>query len=438
MFDNLSGKLQDAFAKLKKKGKLTEADIKTAGREIKLALLEADVNYKVVKDFVDKLSARALGDEVMKSLTPSQQYIKIVRDEMTQILSGQDNKLKLNNKGLSVILLAGIQGSGKTTTAAKLAQLLKKQNKKVLLAACDTYRPAAVTQLQTLGKQIDIPVFYIPEKPEDIALGALRQAKDQLLDILIIDTAGRMSIDEEMMAEISRIAAATEPVEVLLCIDAMTGQDALNTATAFDETLQLSGIVMTKLDSDTRGGAALSVTHVTQKPIKFCGVGEKISDFEEFNAERLVGRILGMGDILGLIEKAEVAYDEQTALELSQKLAKNAFTLEDFLEQMEQMQQMGGIEEVLKMLPAGKQLKGVKIDEKELLHQRAIIQSMTKKERTNPALLNASRRRRIALGSGTQVSDVNRLINGYEQSKKLMKQFSTKSGKRGKMNFPFM
>lgn len=438
MFDHLSGKLQEAFAKLKKKGKLTEADIKTAGREIRLALLEADVNYRVVKDFVDKLSARALGDEVMKSLTPSQQYIKIVRDEMTAILSGQDNKLKLNTQGLTVILMAGIQGSGKTTTAAKLAQLLKKQNKKVLLAACDTYRPAAVTQLQTLGKQIDIPVFYIPEKPETIAAEALLQAKKEHKDILIIDTAGRMSIDEIMMSEIKQIASAADPHEILLCIDAMTGQDALNTANAFDEALRLTGIVMTKLDSDTRGGAALSVTHVTHKPIKFCGVGEKISDFEEFHAERLVGRILGMGDILGLIEKAEIAYDQQSTLELSQKLAKNAFTLEDFLEQMEQMQQMGGLEEVLKMLPAGKQLKGMKINEKDLLHQRAIIQSMTKKERINPALLNASRRRRIAQGSGTQVSDVNRLINGYEQSKKLMKQFSGKAGKRGKMNFPFM
>jgi signal recognition particle subunit SRP54 len=438
MFDNLGSKLQDSISKLKKKGKLTEADIKNAGREIKLAMLEADVNYKVVKEFTDKVSARALGDEVMKSLTPSQQYIKIVRDEITDILSSQDSKLKFNSHGLTVILMAGIQGSGKTTSAAKLANLIKKQNKKVLLAACDTYRPAAVKQLQTLGAQIDIPVFYIDSKPQQIASSALKAAKEQYMDVLIIDTAGRMSIDDEMMAEITDIAKLTTPTEILLCIDAMTGQDAVNTAKAFDETLNLTGIILTKLDSDTRGGAALSVTHTTQKPIKFCGVGEKISDLETFNAERIVGRILGMGDILGLIEKAETAYDAQAAEELSRKIAKNTFTLEDFLEQLQQMQQMGGIEEMLKMMPNAKQFKGIKVDEKELLHQKAIIQSMTIKERQNPNLLNASRRKRIAAGSGTNVSDINKLINGYEQSKKLMKQFSGKAGKKGKMNFPFM
>lgn len=438
MFDNLGSKLQDSISKLKKKGKLTEADIKNAGREIKLAMLEADVNYKVVKEFTDKVSARALGDEVMKSLTPSQQYIKIVRDEITDILSSQDSKLKFNSHGLTVILMAGIQGSGKTTSAAKLANLIKKQNKKVLLAACDTYRPAAVKQLQTLGAQIDIPVFYIDSKPQQIASSALKAAREQHMDVLIIDTAGRMSIDDEMMAEITDIAKLTTPTEILLCIDAMTGQDAVNTAKAFDETLHLTGIILTKLDSDTRGGAALSVTHTTQKPIKFCGVGEKISDLEIFNAERIVGRILGMGDILGLIEKAETAYDAQAAEELSRKIAKNSFTLEDFLEQLQQMQQMGGIEEMLKMMPNAKQFKGVKVDEKEILHQKAIIQSMTIKERQNPNLLNASRRKRIAAGSGTKVSDINKLINGYEQSKKLMKQFSGKAGKKGKMNFPFM
>ncbi len=438
MFDNLGSKLQDSLSKLKKKGKLTEADIKTAGREIKLAMLEADVNYKVVKEFTDKISARALGDEVMKSLTPSQQYIKIVRDEMIDILSGQDNKLNYSSRGLTVILMAGIQGSGKTTSAAKLANLIRKQNKKVMLAACDTYRPAAVKQLQTLGAQIDIPVFYTDSKPQEIVSAALKAAKEQFVDVLIVDTAGRMSIDEEMMAEISDIAKITNPTEILLCIDAMTGQDAVNTAKAFDETLNLTGIILTKLDSDTRGGAALSVTHTTQKPIKFCGVGEKISDLEIFNADRIVGRILGMGDVLGLIEKAEIAYDAQAAEELSRKIAKNAFTLEDFLQQLQQMQQMGGIEEMLKMMPNAKQFKGLKIDEKDLLHQKAIIQSMTVKERQNPSILNASRRRRIASGSGTNVSDVNKLINGYEQSKKLMKQFSGKSGKKGKLNFPFM
>lgn len=438
MFDNLGGKLQDTLLKLKKKGKLTEADIKAAGREIKLAMLEADVNYKVVKDFIDKVSSRALGDEVMKSLTPSQQYIKIVRDEITDILASKDSKLKLNNNGLTVILMAGIQGSGKTTTAAKLANILKKQNKKVLMAACDTYRPAAVKQLQTLGSQINIPVFYTDVKPEEIARLSLKNAKEQSADVLIIDTAGRMSIDEDMMSEISNIANITAPTEILLCIDAMTGQDAVNTAKAFDERLKLSGIIMTKLDSDTRGGAALSVTHITGKPIKFCGTGEKISDLEAFNAERIAGRILGMGDILGLIEKAEAAYDVQAAQDLSRKIAKNSFTLEDFLEQLEQMQNMGGIEEVLKMMPGAKQLKGINIDEKEILHQKAIIQSMTIKERQNPGLLNASRRRRIATGSGTKVSDINKLINGYENSKKMMKQFSGKMGKKGKMNFPFM
>lgn len=438
MFDNLGGKLQDTILKLKKKGKLTEVDIKAAGREIKLAMLEADVNYKVVKDFIDKVSVRALGDEVMKSLTPSQQYIKIVRDEIIDILSGKDSKLKLNSNGLSVILMAGIQGSGKTTTAAKLANILKKQNKKVIMAACDTYRPAAVKQLQTLGNQINIPVFYTDAKPEEIARLALKNAKEQSADILIIDTAGRMSIDEDMMNEISNIADLTNPAEILLCIDAMTGQDAVNTAKAFDERLKLSGIIMTKLDSDSRGGAALSVTQITGKPIKFCGTGEKISDLEAFNAERIAGRILGMGDILGLIEKAEAAYDEQAAQDLSRKIAKNTFTLEDFLDQLEQMQNMGGIEEMLKMMPGSKQLKGIKIDEKEILHQKAIIQSMTVKERQNPSLLNASRRRRIAAGSGTKVSDINKLINGYENSKKMMKQFSGKMGKKGKMNFPFM
>lgn len=438
MFDNLGGKLQDTLLKLKKKGKLTEADIKAAGREIKLAMLEADVNYKVVKDFIDKVSSRALGDEVMKSLTPSQQYIKIVRDEITDILASKDNKLKLNSNGLTVILMAGIQGSGKTTTAAKLANILKKQNKKVLMAACDTYRPAAVKQLQTLGGQINIPVFYTDTKPEEIARLSLKNAKEQSADVLIIDTAGRMSIDEDMMGEISNIANITAPTEILLCIDAMTGQDAVNTAKAFDERLKLSGIIMTKLDSDTRGGAALSVTHITGKPIKFCGTGEKISDLEAFNADRIAGRILGMGDILGLIEKAEAAYDVQAAQDLSRKIAKNSFTLEDFLEQLEQMQNMGGIEEMLKMMPGAKQLKGIKIDEKEILHQKAVIQSMTIKERQNPSLLNASRRRRIAAGSGTKVSDINKLINGYENSKKMMKQFSGKMGKKGKMNFPFM
>ncbi len=438
MFDNLGSKLQDSLSKLKRKGKLTEADIKTAGREIKLAMLEADVNYKVVKEFTDKISARALGDEVMKSLTPSQQYIKIVRDEMIDILSGQDSKLNYSSHGLTVILMAGIQGSGKTTSAAKLASLIRKQNKKVMLAACDTYRPAALKQLQTLGAQIDIPVFYTDSKPQEIASKALKEAKAQFADVLIIDTAGRMSIDEEMMSEISDIAKITDPIEILLCIDAMTGQDAVNTAKAFDEALDLTGIILTKLDSDTRGGAALSVAHTTQKPIKFCGVGEKISDLETFHADRIVGRILGMGDILGFIEKAEVAYDAQAAEELSRKIAKNAFTLEDFLQQLQQMQQMGGIEEMLKMMPNAKQFKGLKIDEKDLLHQKAIIQSMTVKERQNPSVLNASRRRRIANGSGTNVSDVNKLINGYEQSKKLMKQFSGKSGKRGKPNFPFM
>lgn len=438
MFDNLGGKLQDTLLKLKKKGKLTEADINAAGREIKLAMLEADVNYKVVKDFIDRVSTRALGDEVMKSLTPSQQYIKIVRDEITDILASNDSKLKLNSNGLTVILMAGIQGSGKTTTAAKLANILKKQNKKVLMAACDTYRPAAVKQLQTLGSQINIPVFYTDTKPEDIARLSLKNAKEQSADVLIIDTAGRMSIDEDMMTEISNIAKITVPTEILLCIDAMTGQDAVNTAKAFDERLKLSGIIMTKLDSDTRGGAALSVTHITGKPIKFCGTGEKISDIEAFNAERIAGRILGMGDILGLIEKAEAAYDEQAAQDLSRKIAKNSFTLEDFLEQLEQMQNMGGIEEMLKMMPGVKQLKGIKIDEKETLHQKAIIQSMTIKERQNPSLLNASRRIRIAAGSGTKVSDINKLINGYENSKKMMKQFSGKMGKKGKMNFPFM
>ncbi|NMC55691.1 MAG: signal recognition particle protein [Eubacteriaceae bacterium] len=438
MFDNLGGKLQDTLLKLKKKGKLTEADIKAAGREIKLAMLEADVNYKVVKDFIDKVSARALGDEVMKSLTPSQQYIKIVRDEIIDILASNDSKLKSNSNGLTVILMAGIQGSGKTTTAAKLANILKKQNKKVLMAACDTYRPAAVKQLQTLGAQINIPVFYTDTKPEEIARLSIKNAKEQSADVLIIDTAGRMSIDEDMMTEISNIAKITVPAEILLCIDAMTGQDAVNTAKAFDERLKLSGIIMTKLDSDTRGGAALSVTHITGKPIKFCGTGEKISDIEAFNAERIAGRILGMGDILGLIEKAEAAYDAQAAQDLSRKIAKNSFTLEDFLEQLEQMQNMGGIEEMLKMMPGAKQLKGIKIDEKEILHQKAIIQSMTIKERQNPNLLNASRRRRIAEGSGTKVSDINKLINGYENSKKMMKQFSGKMGKKGKMNFPFM
>ncbi len=434
MFDNLSGKLQDAFAKLKKKGKLTEADIKMASREIKMALLEADVNYKAVKEFTEKVSARALGDEVMKSLTPAQQFIKIVRDEMTDILTGEDNRLKFSKNGPTVILLAGTQGSGKTTTAAKLAQLLKKQNKRVMMAACDTYRPAAVKQLQTLGDAIDIPVHYIEDKPENIAMSALTEAKDNHYDVLIVDTAGRLTIDEEMMKEIVRIAGIIEPTEVLLCIDAMSGQEAVNTARAFDERLDLTGVIMTKLDSDARGGAALSVVYATNKPIKFCGVGEKISDFEVFNAERIVGRILGMGDILSFIEKAEEAYDKETAEEMSRRMLKNELTLEDFLDQIEQMQNMGGLEEVLKMMPGGNKLK---TGETDMQRFKAIIQSMTKKERLSPGILNASRRRRIASGSGTTVSDVNKLITGYEQSKKMMKQMSGKH-KGGKMKFPFM
>lgn len=430
-FESLSDKLQNTFKKLRGKGVLTEADINDAMREVKLALLEADVNFKVVKEFVSAVKEKAMGQDVLASLTPGQQVIKIVNDELVEMMGGTNSKLTYAPSGFTTLLMVGLQGTGKTTTCGKLAAYLKKNGKKPMLAACDIYRPAAIDQLEVVGKTVDVPVFTDRgnKVAEDIALKAKKEAERRGYDVLIVDTAGRLQIDQELMDELVRVKKAVKPHEILLVVDALTGQDAVNAAEGFNEALGIDGIIMTKMDGDSRGGAALSAKKVTGKPIKFIGVGEKADALEPFHPERMASRILGMGDMLSLIEKAQETYDEEKAAKLEKKLRKNEFTLEDFLDQMGEVQKMGGIGKMLDMIPglgAGKiSEEDIAKGEKEFKQMEAIIYSMTPAERRNPSLLNASRRKRIAAGSGQPVSKINSLIKKYEDTKKLMKQFSS-------------
>ena len=446
MFQSLSEKLENAFKKFKSKGKLTEADVKAGMREIKLALLEADVNFKVVKEFINKVSERAVGADVLESLLPAQQIVKIVNEELTALMGGAQSKLTISSKPPTVVMMVGLQGAGKTTHAGKLAGLYKKQGKHPLLVACDVYRPAAIKQLQIVGEKLDIPVFTLGDKesPVKIAEEGVKFAIQKGYDMVFVDTAGRLHIDEELMAELQNIKQKVNPTEILLTIDAMIGQDAVNVAKTFNELLDVTGVILTKLDGDTRGGAALSVKHVTGKPIKFIGTGEKLDAIEPFHPERMASRILGMGDVLSLIEKAEQAYDEKKAADLERKIRESTFTLDDYLEQFSQIKSMGSLDQIMAMMPGmkGNALKDAKIDEKALARQEAIIKSMTKREREKPDILNASRKKRIAAGSGTTVEEVNKLLKQFEQIRALMKQFSdpkklAKLGKRGKMKIPF-
>lgn len=446
MFQSLSEKLENAFRKFKSKGKLTESDIKAGMREIKLALLEADVNFKVVKDFISSVSERAVGAEVLESLLPGQQIVKIVNEELTKLMGGSQSKLNISSKPPTVVMMVGLQGAGKTTHAGKLAGLYKKQGKNPLLVACDVYRPAAIKQLEIVGDKLGIPVFTMGDKvsPVKIAEEGLKYAVQKGYDMVFIDTAGRLHIDEVLMQELQNIKAKVAPTEILLTVDAMIGQDAVNVAKTFDELLDVTGVILTKLDGDTRGGAALSIRQVTGKPIKFIGVGEKLDAIEPFYPDRMASRILGMGDVLSLIEKAEQAYDEKKAIELEKKLRESAFTLDDYLEQFDQLKGMGNLDSIMGMMPGMKQgaLKDAKIDEKALAHMEAIIRSMTPREREKPEILNASRKKRIAAGSGTTVEEVNKLIRQFDQTRTLMKQFSdpkklAKMSRRGKIKIPF-
>lgn len=442
-FDNLSSKLQDVFKQLRSKGKLTEKDVKEALREVKLALLEADVNFRVVKQFVSKVQERAIGQEVLQSLTPGQHVIKVVNEELVELMGSTQSKITFSSKGVTVIMMVGLQGAGKTTTTAKLAGLIKSQGKRPLLVACDIYRPAAIKQLQVVGKQVNVPVFSIGDghKVVDIAKAGLSHAKENNNDVVIIDTAGRLHIDEELMQELSDIKGAVRPQEILLVVDAMTGQDAVNVAKSFDEALGIDGVVITKMDGDTRGGAALSVRAVTNKPIKYVGMGEKLSDLQPFHPDRMASRILGMGDVLTLIEKAQEGIDEQKAKELEAKFRKAEFNFEDFLDQMQQVKKMGPISQLMGMIPGlnTAKLGDIQIDDKQMAHIEAIILSMTPAERQNPSLLNVSRKKRIARGCGRDMQEVNRLIKQFEQMQKMMKQFSGMAkGKKGNFKLPFM
>jgi len=433
-FESLSDKLSAAFKKLRGKGRLTEADIKEAMREVRLALLEADVSYKVVKDFVKKVSDRAEGQDVLESLTPAQMVIKIVNEELTSLMGSENVKLNISSQSPSVVMLVGLQGAGKTTNGAKLAGLMKKSGKRPLLVACDVYRPAAIKQLETVGAQLDIPVFQMGQaNPVDIAKAAIEHAKRHGNDLVFLDTAGRLHIDEALMLELKNIREATHPSEIMLVVDAMTGQDAVNAASAFDEALGITGVMLTKLDGDARGGAALSVRAVTGKPIKFVGIGEKLDNIEPFHPDRMASRILGMGDVLTLIEKAEQNFDEKKAMQMADKLRHNKFTFSDYLEQLEQLKSMGNIKDIAGMLPGmdSKALKGATIDEKAFSRSEAIIKSMTTYERENPQILNSSRKRRIAAGSGTSVVDINRLIKQFDMMKTMTKQMSA-GGKKSK------
>jgi len=432
---SLSDKLQDIFAKLKGRGKLSEADVNAAMREVRVALLEADVNYKVAKDFCARIKERTVGAEVLHSLSPGQQVVKIVNEELTSLMGGGVAKLIVSPKPPTVILMAGLQGSGKTTSAGKIALYLKNQGKRPLLAAADIYRPAAIRQLQILGERVGVPVFSLGdrEKPVKIAAEALEHAKKHGNDFLIVDTAGRLAIDEEMMAEIAAVRDAVQPTEILLVIDAMQGQDAVNVAAAFHERLAVTGVVLTKLDGDSRGGAALSVKAVTGQPIKFVGEGEDIKALAPFHPDRMASRILGMGDILTLIEKAESRLDQGKMADMEEKLRKSRFTLEDFLSQMGELRKMGDMKEMLSMIPGlGKQVKNLQIDEKQLVVSESIIQSMTPAERNNPAIIGSSRKKRIAAGCGRQVQDVNRLLKQFETMQKMMKQMNAQPDHKGK------
>ncbi|MDD6190343.1 MAG: signal recognition particle protein [Firmicutes bacterium] len=431
-FEGLSDKLQGVFKGLKGKGSLTESDINKAMREVKLALLEADVNFKVVKEFVASVKEKALGEEVMASLTPAQQVIKIVNEELIELMGGTGSKLTYSSKGFTVYMMVGLQGTGKTTTCGKLAAWLKKNGKKPMLCACDVYRPAAIDQLEIVGKSVDVPVFARRDtkNPSEIAKAAVKEAEIKGYNVLLVDTAGRLQIDEELMEELKVLKKDIKPHEILLVVDALTGQDAVNAAEGFNDALGIDGIIMTKMDGDSRGGAALSAKKVTGRPVKFVGMGEKMDELDEFHPERMASRILGMGDMMSLIEKAQEDYDEKKAEELERKIRKNKFTLEDFLEQMGQIRNMGGIAKLLDMMPGMSNNKNVNLEqsEREFVCFEAIIQSMTREERENPNILNASRRRRIAAGSGQTVQKINTLIKRYEESRKMMKSMMNPRG----------
>ena len=434
-FEGLSSRLQEVTRKLRGKARITESDLKEMLREVKLALLEADVNYKIVKEFNSRIQEKALGQNVLKSLTPGQQVIKIVKDELVELLGGTESKINFTSNPPTIIMLVGLHGSGKTTTAGKLANLLRKQGKKPLLVACDVYRPAAIKQLQVVGAQLNIPVFA-NENSKDvvhIAKQAMNVAISKMNDVVILDTAGRLHIDEELMNELKGLKSEIKPHEILLVVDSMTGQDAVNVATSFSENVGLDGVVLTKLDGDTRGGAALSVKKVTGKPIKFAAVGEKLSDIEVFHPERMASRILGMGDMLSIIEKAEESFNEEEAIKLEQKLRKQEFDLDDYLSQLRQIKKMGSFSSLLKMIPGMNQLKDVKVDDKEFVKIEAIICSMTKKEKRNTKILNGSRRLRIAKGSGTTVQDVNKFIKSFEMTQSMMKKMKSQKGGMNKM-----
>ena len=444
MFENLSEKIQGALSKLTKKGKLTEADIDVAMREVRLALLEADVNYRVARDFIKKVKERALGQDVMESLTPGQMVVKIVNEELTHMMGEGEAKLAINGPRPNVILLCGLQGAGKTTHAGKLAKLLKDKNRKPLLVACDVYRPAAIEQLKVVGGSIDVPVFSMGTEvsPVEIAKRGVEEAKKTLQDLVIVDTAGRLHLDESLMEELREIRDQVSPDEILLVLDAMTGQDAVNVAQTFDEQMDITGIVLTKLDGDARGGAALSIREVTGKPIKFIGVGEKIEDLQTFHPDRMASRILGMGDVMSLIEKAQSSFDLKKAQELEEKIRRESFDFNDFLSQLDQIKNMGPLEDLLAMMPGmnKKAMAGLSFDEKEIARVEAMIRSMTDEERRKPEIINASRKERIVNGSGTSVPELNKLLKQFKDMRKMMKQIGSmgkKGRKKGKMNFPF-
>lgn len=445
-FESLANRLQSAFDKLRGRGKIDEAAVNEAMREVRLALLEADVNFKVVKEFVARVKERAVGQEVLKSLTPGQMVIKIVNEELTELMGGNVASLAHSNRPPTVVMMVGLQGAGKTTTTGKLAKFLQKQNRKPLLVAADIYRPAAIKQLQVLGEQIQAPVFSLGDQvsPVEIARQAIQYAKDNQLDYVLIDTAGRLHVDEALMEELRQIRDEVNPHEILLVVDAMTGQDAVNVAESFNSQLELSGVILTKLDGDTRGGAALSVKAVTGKPIKFAAMGEKLDALEPFHPDRMASRILGMGDVLSLIEKAQEAVDAEKAKEMEKQMRQGEITLDMFLESMQQMRKLGPFEDLLGMLPGMNKMKGLKdfrVDEKQIARTEAIVKAMTREERKNPDILNASRRRRIAAGSGTTVQEVNRFIKQFEEMKKMMKQFTgmaDKMKKKSKKGFPFL
>ncbi|EAH4450336.1 signal recognition particle protein [Listeria innocua] len=441
-FEGLAGRLQETMNKIRGKGKVNEADVKEMMREVRLALLEADVNFKVVKQFIKTVSDRAVGADVMKSLTPGQQVIKIVQEELTSLMGGEESKIGTADRPPTVIMMVGLQGAGKTTTSGKLANLLrKKYNRKPLLVAADIYRPAAIKQLETLGKQLDMPVFSLGDQvsPVEIAKQAIAKAKEEHLDYVIIDTAGRLHIDETLMDELKQVKEIATPTEILLVVDSMTGQDAVNVAQSFNEQLEITGVVLTKLDGDTRGGAALSIRSVTGKPIKFVATGEKMEAIETFHPDRMASRILGMGDVLSLIEKAQTDVDAEKMKAMEQKMKDNSMTLDDFLDQLQQVKQMGPLDELLKMMPGANKMKGLdnmQVDDKQLGHIEAIIKSMTKNEKDNPDIINASRRKRIARGSGRPIQEINRLLKQFAEMKKMMKQMTGGGkGKKGKNPF---